>query len=72
MASDLTTALSAAFVASILTTVGSRWVAGFQAKRAADQWSTLSGLETHRTPEGQLKASLKGQAFPLSFPRPPS
>jgi hypothetical protein len=34
MSSELMTALGAAFVASLLTIVGSRWVAGFQAKRA--------------------------------------
>jgi hypothetical protein len=35
--SDATIALGSAFVASILTTVGSRWIAGFQSKKAAEQ-----------------------------------
>jgi hypothetical protein len=35
VSSEVATALGAAFVASILTTVGSRWIAGFQAKKAA-------------------------------------
>lgn len=37
MSSDVATALGAAFVASILTIIGARWVAGFQAKKTAEQ-----------------------------------
>ena len=37
MPSEVATALGAAFVASILTTVGSRWIAGFQAKKSGEQ-----------------------------------
>lgn len=37
MATDVASVIGAAFGASILTTVGSRWVAGYQAKKAAEQ-----------------------------------
>lgn len=36
MSSDVAVPLAAAFVASILTTVGSPWIAGFQSKKAAE------------------------------------
>jgi hypothetical protein len=37
MSSDVSTALGAAFIASVLTTIGSRWIAGFQAKKAGER-----------------------------------
>ncbi len=37
MSSEVATALGSAFVASILTTIGSRWIAGFQAKKSGHQ-----------------------------------
>jgi hypothetical protein len=37
VSSEVATALGAAFVASVLTTIGSRWIAGFQSKNAAAQ-----------------------------------
>jgi hypothetical protein len=37
VSSEVATALGSAFVASILTTIGSRWIAGFQANKSGHQ-----------------------------------
>jgi hypothetical protein len=47
-AAEVWTAIGAAFGASILTTIGTRWIAEFQAKRAADQEEARRAHELQR------------------------
>lgn len=74
MSSDVATALGAAFVASVLTTIGSRWIAGFQAKRTAEEAShqrdhdrELSRLADERSLRDAKRERLRRDYEDLAF-----
>ena len=63
MSSEVATALGAAFVASILTTVGSRWIAGFQARKQREQ----ARLADERSLRDAKRERLRGDYVALTF-----
>jgi hypothetical protein len=74
VSSDVATALGAAFIASVLTTIGSRWIAGFQAKRTSEEASRqrdhdreLSRLADERSLRDAKRERLRGDYEDLAF-----
>ncbi len=74
MSSEVATALGSAFVASILTTVGSRWIAGFQSKKASERESLRrdhereqARLADERSLRDGKRERLRGDYFAIAY-----